>query len=91
MNSLNESFIISPILKVEYTNGILYNLINIDMRSYEFNKDNESVINYTSIIEFMMKPFKSYFDNIVGWKDQNGNIIKNNQIMNHCNDYDPAL
>ena len=49
---------------------------------------------FDAIIEFMMKPFKEYFEGDgVGWKDKDGHIIEGEPKITSCNGvgYDPAL
>lgn len=49
----------------EYKNGPVF-------LSYPF--DDKSG-HYRDMIEIMMKPFKDYFENGIGWKDENGDLI----------------
>lgn len=49
---------------------------------------------YNKIIEFMIRPFKEYFEGeAVGWKDKDGKIIESDPLQRSCSGvgYDPAL
>ena len=53
----------------------------------EYSPFDKDPTKYFEIIEFMMKPFKSYFENGVGWKDTDGRLITSKRTML---DLDPA-
>ncbi len=46
-----------------------------------------------TIIDMMIEIFKNYFENGVGWKDKEGNLIESSKNINYCNGsgIDPAL
>lgn len=101
INELNEyPLMITPVIKIVLDNiggkdvGHVY---SPDMRmSVLYNTPYPS--NYTSslygrIIAFMRKPFRDYFENGVGWKDKDGNLIESDNRTPLCQGagYDPAL
>lgn len=53
----------------------------------EYSPFDKDPTKYFEIIEFMMKPFKSYFENGVGWKDTDGRLITSKRTVL---DLDPA-
>lgn len=50
-------------------------------------------VDWTKIIDWMMIPFKDYFENGVGWKDNDGNVIASTHAAHNCSGagFDPAL
>ena len=48
---------------------------------------------FKEIIDFIFKSIYEYFENGIGWKDKEGNIIESNNYNRHCKGvgYDPAL
>ena len=48
---------------------------------------------YKKMIEFLLKDVIKYFENGVGWKDEEGNNISNKENINKCinEGFDPAL
>lgn len=87
INAIDRKMCLIPIIKL-HDIGNEYS-IAAPLPYEEWNKDK-----YYSIIEFMMKPFKDYFEgDSVGWKDENGNIILSEPTKHSCNGvgYDPAL
>lgn len=74
------------------------------MIQFQDNNDHHSILElspyddmhhiYKSIINFMIKPFKEYFEGPgVGWKDEKGNLVESDPMKRSCNGagYDPAL
>lgn len=48
---------------------------------------------HQKIIDFMMLPYKEYFENGIGWKDENGNLLESTPMTRLCDGVgsDPAL
>lgn len=47
---------------------------------------------FKEILSVMIKPVIDYFENGIGWKDENGNIISSDPSVNICHSgFDPAL
>ncbi len=53
----------------------------------------QASISYANIISFMIRPFQEYFENGVGWKDENGKLIEREPDKPLCQGVgvDPAL
>lgn len=80
---LNEELVVHPIIGSKTKNN------SFDVYEPVLGKDDDAEY----IIEFMMQQFKEYFENGVGWKDENGNLIESNIGCKMCNGsgVDPAL
>ena len=49
-------------------------------------------VDWTKIIDWMMIPYIEYFENGVGWKDNNGNLIASDKVTTCVGSgFDPAL
>lgn len=87
VNTIDRKMCLVPIIKLH--NIDIAPSIAAPLPYEEWNKDV-----YDKIIEFMMKPFKDYFEgSSVGWKDNDGNVIESEPMHRACNGvgYDPAL
>lgn len=87
VNNIHTRMCIVPILKFGRP-GNDYS-IAAPLPYEEWNKSD-----YNKIIEFMMQPFKEYFEGAgIGWKDQDGNLLEVDPLKRSCDGagYDPAL
>lgn len=87
VNTIDRKMCLVPIIKLHSIDN--ENNIVTPLPYEEWNKDK-----YDKIIEFMMKPFRDYFEgSSVGWKDDSGNVITSEPVKRACNGvgYDPAL
>ena len=99
INDINEyPLIVTPVMKVDLPDldthkGVFYLYIP-DLTLPPELIDKDTVIKYYStIISLMVKEVKSYFENGVGWKDENGDLIEKAPPTTSCQGVgvDPAL
>lgn len=87
INTIHTKMCLVPILKFG-RQGNDYS-IAAPLPYEEWNEDD-----YNKIIDFMMRPFKEYFEGAgIGWKDKDGNLLEVDPLKRSCDGagYDPAL
>lgn len=82
---IDTEIILTPIVKANYDNSGTHSSVYLIT---PFGEARE----YKAMIDFMIQPYKEYFEDGVGWKDEDGNVLPSDR-NNHCQGvgHDPAL